>query len=160
LSIHGAQALDRKSLLALPQIARLDFNGSQIQTAPPLPRASSRLVHLGLANTPLPSLQFAAQLPNLASRDITNTPVVDLAPLAACKNLRSLEAGGCALQNLRSLQSLKNLRRLTLSPESIPNPADLESLQETTLTVIRSPRDPADQSAEEFFRKYLKNKPQ
>jgi serine/threonine protein kinase/class 3 adenylate cyclase len=160
LSIHGAQALDRKSLLALPQIARLDFNGSQIQTAPPLPRASSRLVHLGLANTPLPSLQFATQLPNLASLDITNTPVVDLAPLAACKNLRSLEAGGCTLQNLRSLQSLKNLRRLTLSPESIPNPADLESLQETTLTVIRSPRDPADQSAEEFFRKYLKNKTQ
>lgn len=158
LTLLNAKSVDFQSLLEFRQIQRLDLNGSDIGGTPPLPRVTNRLSHLGLANTKIESLNFLKALPTLGSLDISNTPVTDLWPLASCKFLRSLEAGGCRLHNLQALKTLTKLQQLTISPELIENPKDMEALKSTTITSIRTPTDPPDQTATDFFRKHLNNK--
>jgi internalin A len=158
LALLNASQVDFQNLLNFPQLNRLVLNGSNIGSTPPLPRATMRLSHLGLANTKVESLNFVKAMPSLGSLDISNTPVTDLSPLASCKILRSLEAGGCRLRNLQTLQSLRSLRQLTISPELIENPKDLDALKSTAITSIRTPNDPPGQTAADFFRKYLNNK--
>lgn len=158
LSLLNASQVDFQNLLNFPQLNRLVLNGSNIGGTPPLPRATMRLSHLGLANTKVESLNFVKAMPSLGSLDISNTPVTDLSPLASCKILRSLEAGGCRLRNLQPLQSLRSLRQLTISPELIENPKDLDALKSTAITSIRTPTDPPGQTAADFFRKHLNNK--
>jgi len=158
LTLLKAAQVDFQNLANFPQLHRLDVNGSNIGGTPPLPRATMRLSHLGLANTKIESLNFLKTIPALVSLDISNTPVTDIAPLTSCKNLRSLEAGGCRLRNLQTLQSLRNLRQLTLSPELIENPKDLEVLKSTAISSIRTPTEPPGQSSADFFRKHLTNK--
>jgi len=155
LTIRNAQKIDTQNLLNFSKLTRLDLNGSDISDPPPLPRTTLKLSQLGLANTKIQSVKFAAGLTNLTRLEISNTAVTDLTPLANCKSLRTLEAGGCRLENLRVLKELPGLRNLTISPEFLKNPQDLAALKSIPIPSIRTPDEPADQSAVEFFRKHL-----
>jgi serine/threonine protein kinase/Leucine-rich repeat (LRR) protein/class 3 adenylate cyclase len=155
LTIRNAQKIDTQNLLNFSKLTRLDLNGSDITDPPPLPRTTLKLSQLGLANTKIQSVKFAAGLTNLTRIDISNTGVTDLTPLANCKSLRTLEAGGCRLENLRVLKELPGLRNLTISPEFLKNPQELGALKSIPIPSIRTPDEPADQSAVEFFRKHL-----
>jgi hypothetical protein len=155
LTIRNAQKIDTQILLNFSKLTRLDLNGSDITDPPPLPRTTLKLSQLGLANTKIQSLKFAAGLTNLTRLDISNTAVTDLTPLANCKSLHTLEAGGCRLENLSVLKVLPGLRNLTISPELLKNPQELGDLKSIPIPSIRTPEEPADQSAGEFFRKHL-----
>ena len=155
LTIRNAQKIAPQILLNFSKLTRLDMNGSDITDPPPLPRTTFNLSQLGLANTKIQSVKFAAGLKKLTQLDISNTAVTDLTPLAYCKSLRTLEAGGCRLENLRALKELPSLRNLTISPELLKNPQELGDLKSIPIPSIRTPEEPADQSAGEFFRKHL-----
>ena len=155
LTIRNAQKIDTQNLLIFSKLTRLDLNGSDISDPPPLPRTALKLSQLGLANTKIQSLKFASALTNLTLVDISNTAVTDLTPLANCKSLRTLEVGGCRLENLRILKSLPSLRNLTISPELLKNPQELLTLKSIPISSIRTPEEPPEQSAVEFFRKHL-----
>ena len=155
LTIRNAQKIDTPNLLNFSKLTRLDLNGSDITDPPPLPRTTLKLSQLGLANTKIQSVKFAAGLTNLTRIDISNTGVTDLTPLANCKSLRTLEAGGCRLENLSVLKVLPSLRNLTISPEFLKNPQELAALKSIPIPSIRTPEEPPDQSAVEFFRKHL-----
>jgi hypothetical protein len=155
LTIRNAQKIDTQILLNFSKLTRLDLNGSDITDPPPLPRTTLKLSQLGLANTKIQSLKFTAGLTNLTRLEISNTAVTDLTPLANCKSLRTLEAGGCRLENLRVLKELPSLRNLTISPEFLKNPQELAALKSIPIPSIRTPEEPPDQSAVEFFRKHL-----
>jgi hypothetical protein len=155
LTIRNAQKIDTQILLNFSKLTRLDLNGSDITDPPPLPRTTLKLSQLGLANTKIQSLKFAAGLTNLTRLDISNTAVTDLTPLANCKSLHTLEAGGCRLENLSVLKVLPSLRNLTISPEFLKNPQELAALKSIPIPSIRTPEEPPDQSAVEFFRKHL-----
>jgi serine/threonine protein kinase/class 3 adenylate cyclase len=155
LTIRNAQQVDYESLLNFSKLTRLDLNGSAITPLPPLPRATSRLSHLGLANTKIQSLKFASATPNLTSLDISNTDITDLTPLVSCKLLVTLDAGGCRIENLRALQYTRSLRMLTISPDLLQNRKDLALLKSSTIPFIRTPQDPLNQTASDFFRKHL-----
>jgi hypothetical protein len=155
LTIRNAQKIDTQILLNFSKLTRLDMNGSDITDPPPLPRTTLKLSQLCLANTKIQSLKFAAGLTNLTRLDISNTAVTDLTPLANCKSLRTLEAGGCRLENLSVLKVLPSLRNLTISPEFLKNPQELAALKSIPIPSIRTPEEPPDQSAVEFFRKHL-----
>jgi len=155
LTIRNAQKIDTQNLLNFSKLTRLDLNGSDITDSLPLPRTTLKLSQLGLANTKIQSIKFAAGLTNLTRLDISNTGVTDLTPLTNCKSLRTLEAGGCRLENLRVLKELPGLRNLTISPEFLKNPKELAALKSIPIPSIRTPDEPADQSAVEFFRKHL-----
>jgi hypothetical protein len=154
LTLRNAQKIDTQNLLNFSKLTRLDLNGSDITDPPPLPRTTSKLSQLGLANTKIESIKFAAGLTNLTRMDISNTAVTDLTPLANCKSLQTLEAGGCRLENLHVLKGLR-LQNLTISPELLKNPQDLAAIKSIPIPSIRTPDEPADQSAVEFFRKHL-----
>jgi Leucine-rich repeat (LRR) protein len=155
LTIRNAQKIDTQILLNFSKLTRLDLNGSDITDPPPLPRTTLKLSQLCLANTKIQSLKFAAGLTNLTRLEISNTAVTDLTPLANCKSLRTLEVGGCRLENLRVLKELPSLRNLTISPELLKNPQELAALKSIPIPSIRTPEEPPDQSAVEFFRKHL-----
>jgi hypothetical protein len=155
LTLRNAQKIDTQNLLNFSKLTRLDLNGSDITDPPPLPRTTSKLSQLGLANTKIESIKFAAGLTNLTRLDISNTAVTDLTPLANCKSLHTLEAGGCRLENLSVLKVLPSLRNLTISPEFLKNPQELAALKSIPIPSIRTPEEPPDQSAVEFFRKHL-----
>jgi hypothetical protein len=155
LTIRNAQKIDTQILLNFSKLTRLDLNGSDITDPPPLPRTTLKLSQLGLANTKIQSLKFAAGLTNLTRLDISNTAVTDLTPLANCKSLHTLEVGGCRLENLSVLKVLPSLRNLTISPEFLKNPQELAALKSIPIPSIRTPEEPPDQSAVEFFRKHL-----
>jgi serine/threonine protein kinase/class 3 adenylate cyclase len=155
LTIRNAQKIDTQILLNFSKLTRLDLNGSDITDPPPLPRTTLKLSQLCLANTKIQSLKFAAGLTNLTRLDISNTAVTDLTPLANCKSLHTLEAGGCRLENLSVLKVLPSLRNLTISPEFLKNPQELAALKSIPIPSIRTPEEPPDQSAVEFFRKHL-----
>jgi hypothetical protein len=87
--------------------------------------------------------------------DISNTSVTDLTPLISCKLLVSLDAGGCRLENFRTLQNISSLRQLTISPDLIRNRKDLVLLKSSGIPFIRTPNDPPNQTAADFFRKHL-----
>ena len=158
LTIRNAQQVDYQNLLNFTKLTSLNLSGSALSDHPPLPKVATRLSHLGLANTKTQSLKFASATPFLKSLDISNTPVTDLSPLLACKILNSLDVGGCRLENIKPLLSLQNLRQLTISPELLQNPEDLSQLKTTAIAFIRSPEDPPNQSAADFFRKHLPSK--
>lgn len=155
LTIRNAQQVDYESLPNFSKLTRLDLNGSAITDQPPLPRVTSRLSHLGLANTKIQTLKFASATPSLTSLDISNTSVSDLTPLAYCARLVTLDAGGCRLENFSALKNLRSLRQLTISPDLFPNRKDLELLKSSAIPFIRTPDDPPNQTAADFFRKYL-----
>jgi hypothetical protein len=155
LTLRNAQKIDTLSLSNFSKLTRLDLNGSSIPDPPPLPRLGLKLTQLGLANTKIQSLKFASALTNLTLVDISNTAVTDLNPLANCKSLRTLEAGGCRLESLRVLKEMPSLRNLTISPELLKNPQELLMLKSIAIPSIRTPEEPPDQSAVEFFRKHL-----
>jgi len=158
LTIRNAQQVDYESLLNFSKLTRLDLNGSAITDQPPLPRLASGLSllsHLGLANTKIQSLKFASATPSLTSLDISNTSVTDLTPLAYCARLVTLDAGGCRLDNFSALKNLRSLRQLTISPDLFQNRKDLALLKSTAIPFIRTPDDPPNQTAADFFRKYL-----
>jgi hypothetical protein len=87
--------------------------------------------------------------------DISNTDITDLTPLVSCKLLVTLDAGGCRIENLRALQYTRSLRMLTISPDLLQNRKDLALLKSSTIPFIRTPQDPLNQTASDFFRKHL-----
>jgi hypothetical protein len=133
LTLRNAQQVDVQNLSKFTKLTKLDFSGSQITDPVPLPRMTAVL----------------------SSLNISNTAITDLAPLSLCMKISTLDAGGCRLKNLRPLQNMRGLRQLTISPELLQNPNELAFLRSLAIPSIRTPDEPKDQPASEFFRKHL-----
>lgn len=151
LAIVGAKTLDWPTLQALPvetlELSRCGFEAFPIST-----RAFLKVRTLRLSGTPIASIDFVRYLPQLQSLDISDTHVIDLTPLRNTR-LQELAIAGLDPSNFRILGFLP-LRALTLSPLLIGDKAALASLRtHRNLKVLRTPDDPADQSAAEFWRK-------
>ena len=92
-------------------------------------------------------------MPLLDKLDLSFTQVTDLAPLGACRRLQHLDLAGLNPINLRTLLKLP-LESLTVSPMLITDKSSLNALRfHRTLKILRSPQDPPDQPASEFWRR-------
>lgn len=152
LKIEGARKLDWSTLAALP-IESLDLSGSPLEMIPPNLRGFTKLRHVHLRDSAVADVTFARAIPLLESLDVSNTLVTDVAPLGLCRRVRTLDISRLAAENLRALLFVP-LERLTLSPMLITDRPGFESLRgHRTLRVLRSPDDPADQPAPEFWRR-------
>jgi len=152
IAISGAQTLDWPSLSGLP-LEEVDLSGCRIPAIPPDFRGFSRVRRLDIAGLPIEDVLFLRWMPLLEELDLSDTLVTDLSPLAASRRLRVLSLGGLSVSNMRCLVSLP-LERLTLSPLRIVDKIGLNALRgHRTLKVLRTPGDPEDQPAAEFWRR-------
>ena len=152
IKIQGTDALDWATLAALP-LESLDLSGCGIGSLPVGLRGFAKIQTLSLKDTAFSDLSLARMLPLLSALDISGTSITDLAPLATSRRLLSLDLGRLAAENIRTLLFLP-LARLTLSPTLISDKASLNTLRaHRTIRVLRTPDDPDDQTAAEFWRK-------
>ncbi len=153
LSITGARTLDWVTIQALP-LESLDLSRCHFDTLPVPPRGYPKLTRLNLSGTPVGSLDFVRMMPRLEALDISHTKVGDLAFLRWTR-LQEIHLAGLNPANLRTLAWLP-VRTVTLSPELLSDPASLTAglRLHKSLKVLRSPDDPAQQSAAEFWRKF------
>jgi len=98
-------------------------------------------------------VEFARGMPLLETLDLSSTHVTDLSPLLACRSLHHLNLAGLNPANPRTLMKLP-IESLTVSPMLITDKIGLNALRfHRTLRVLRSPSDPPDQAASDFWRK-------
>ncbi len=151
LTIAGAKTLDWATLQTLP-VETLDLSKCGFDSFPAV-RSFLKVRTLRLSGTPIAGIDFARYLPQLQSLDISGTRVVDLAPLRNAIRLQELNIAGLDPANLGTLRFLP-VRSLTLSPALIKDRASLNSLRpQQIIKVLRSPDDPAEQTAAAFWQK-------
>jgi hypothetical protein len=152
LGVIGAKTIDWQTIFSLP-LESLDFSKCLIERLPQNPRGFLRVRRLKLAFSQVAYADFALGMPLLDSLDLSFTHVSDLAPLGACRRLLHLDLAGLNPANIRTLLKLP-LESLTLSPMLISDKNSLNALRfHRTLKVMRSPQDPPEQSASDFWRK-------
>ena len=152
LAVIGARTIDWQTIFALP-LDSLDLSKCLIEKLPQASRGFLRVRSMKLASSAVASADFAWGMPLLERLDLSFTHVTDLAPLGACRQLRHLDLAGLNPSNLRTLIKLP-LESLTLSPMLVTDRNSLNALRfHRTLKVLRSPEDPPDQPAGEFWRK-------
>jgi serine/threonine protein kinase/class 3 adenylate cyclase len=152
LAVIGARAIDWQTISSLP-LDSLDFSKCPIEKLPQAPRGFLRVRSLKLASSEVANADFAWGMPLLERLDLSFTHVTDLAPLGACRSLQHLDLAGLNPVNIRTLIKLP-LESLTLSPVLVTDRNSLNALRvHRTLKVLRSPQDPSDQPASEFWRK-------
>ncbi len=152
LAVIGAKTLDWQTILSLP-VDSLDFSRCPIESLPQTPRGFLHVRSLTLAESEVASVEFARGMPLLETLDLSSTHVTDLSPLMACRSLRHLDLAGLNPANPRALMKLP-IESLTVSPMLITDRKGLNSLRlHRTLKILRSPDDPRDQAASDFWRK-------
>jgi serine/threonine protein kinase/class 3 adenylate cyclase len=152
VAIVGATKIDWQTIFSLP-LDSLDFSKSRIERLPQNPRGFLRIRSLTLAFSEVASADFAWGMPLLEKLDLSFTNVTDLAPLGACRRLQHLDLAGLDPINIRTLLKLP-LESLTVSPMLLNDKSSLNSLRfHRTLKILRSPQDPPDQPASEFWRR-------
>ncbi len=152
LAIIGARTLDWETILSLP-VESLDFSKCPIESLPQTQRGFLHVRSLKLADSEVASVAFARGMPFLESLDLSSTHVTDLSPLLACRRLRHLDLSGLNPADPRALMKLP-IESLTVSPMLITDRQGLNSLRlHRTLRKVRSPDDPPDQAASDFWRK-------
>jgi serine/threonine protein kinase/class 3 adenylate cyclase len=152
LAVIGARANDWQTIFSHP-FDSLDFSRCLIESLPLTPRGFLRVRSMKLASSEVGGVDFARGMPLVEKLDLSLTHVTDLAPLGACRQLRQLDLAGLNPGSLRTLMQLP-LESLTLSPMLITDRNSLDALRvHRTLKVIRSPEDPLEQPASEFWRK-------
>ncbi len=152
LAVIGAKSIDWQTIFSLP-LDSLDFSKCPIDRLPQNPRGFLRVRSLTLAFSDVANLDFAWGMPLMERLDLSFTHVTDLAPLGACRRLQHLDLAGLNPVNLRTLLKLP-LESLTVSPMLVTDKNSLNALRfHRTLKVLRSPQDPPDQPASEFWRK-------
>ena len=152
LAVIGARTLDWQTILSLPAES-LDFSKCPIENLPQTQRGFLRVRSLKLADSEVAGVEFARGMPLLETLDISSTHVTDLSPLLACRRLRRLDLAGLNPANPRVLMKLP-IESLTVSPMLITDRKGLNSLRfHRTLKILRSPDDPPEQAASDFWRK-------
>jgi serine/threonine protein kinase/class 3 adenylate cyclase len=152
LAVIGARKLDWQTILSLP-VESLDFSRCPIESLPQTQRGFLHVRSLKLADSELASVEFARGMPLLETLDLSSTHVTDLSPLLACRSLHHLNLAGLNPANPRTLMKLP-IESLTVSPMLITDKIGLNALRfHRTLRVLRSPSDPPDQAASDFWRK-------
>ncbi len=152
LAVIGARTLDWQTILTLP-VESLDFSKCPIEGLPQTRRGFLRVRSLKLADSEVASVEFARGMPLLETLDLSSTHVTDLSPLLACRGLRHLDIAGLNPADPRALMKLP-IESLTVSPMLITDRQGLNSLRfHRTLRIMRSPDDPPDQAASDFWRK-------
>ena len=152
LGVIGAKTLDWQTILSLP-VETLDLSKCLIESLPQTQRGFLRLRSLNLANSEVASLEFVRSMPLLETLDLSAANVTDLSPLLACRELRHLNLAGLNPTNPHILMKLP-IESLTVSPMLVTDTKGLNSLRlHRTLKVLRSPDDPADQPAAQFWSK-------
>ena len=152
LAVIGARTLDWQTILSLP-VESLDFSKCPIESLPRTQRGFLRVRSLKLAGSEVASVEFAWGMPLLETLDLSSTRVTDLSPLVTCRSLRHLDLAGLNPLNPRTLIRLP-IESLTVSPMRITDRQGLNWLRfHRTLRVLRSPDDPPDQAARDFWRK-------
>jgi Leucine-rich repeat (LRR) protein len=152
LAVIGARAFDWQTIFSL-SVDSLDFSKCPIESVPQGPRGFPRLRSLKLAGSQVASVDFGWGVPLLEALDLSSTHVRDLSPLGACRRLRYLDLAGLNPVNMRMLIKLP-IESLTVSPTLIADRNSLNALRyHRTLKILRSPDDPLDQPASDFWRK-------
>ena len=152
LAVIGARTLDWQTILSLP-VESLDFSKCPIEGLPQTQRGFLRVRSLKLADSEVASVEFARGMPLLETLDLSSTHVTDLSPLLTCRSLRHLDLAGLNPANPLTLMKLP-IESLTVSPMLITDRKGLNSLRfHRTLKILRSPDDPPDQAASDFWRK-------
>jgi tetratricopeptide (TPR) repeat protein len=152
LAVIGARTIDWPTIFSLP-LHSLDFSKCLIERLPQAPRGFLRVRSMKLGSSEVANAGFVRGMPLLERLDLSFTHVTDLAPLGACRQLRHLDISGLNPANLRTLIRLP-LESLTLSPMLITDRNSLDTLRfHRTLKVMRSPEDPPNQPASEFWEK-------
>lgn len=152
LAIIGARVIDWQTIFSMP-LDSLDFSKCPIERLPQVPRGFLRVRSLKLASSEVANADFAWGMPLLEKLDLSFTHVTDLAPLRACRSLRFLDLAGLNPVNMRVLIKLP-IEALTVSPMLVTDRSSLNALRfHRTLKTLRSPGDPPDQPASDFWRK-------
>jgi serine/threonine protein kinase/class 3 adenylate cyclase/tetratricopeptide (TPR) repeat protein len=152
LAVIGASSIDWQTIFSLP-LDSLDFSKSRIEGLPQNPRGFLRVRSVTLAFSDVTNVDFAWGMPLLNKLDLSFTQITDLTPLGVCRRLQHLDLAGLNPTNLRTLRKLP-LESLTLSPMLMSDKNSLNALRlHRTLKILRSPQDPPDQPASEFWRK-------
>lgn len=154
LVIHFSKQIDWATLLQLP-METLDLTGCAVDILPAVPQRSLLKIRtLNLSNTSVGNIEGLRQMPLLETLSLPGTRVTDLSPLAYSRRLRQLDISTLDPANLRQLVALP-LDTLVLSPENITDTAGLQALRlHRTLRVLRSPSDPENQRAFDFWRRF------
>jgi hypothetical protein len=154
LVIHFSKQLDWTTLLQLP-METLDLTGCAVDVLPAVPQRSLLKIRtLNLSNTSVGNIEGLRQMPLLETLSLPGTRVTDLSSLAYSRRLRQLDISTLDPANLRQLVALP-LDTLVLSPENITDTAGLQALRlHRTLRVLRSPSDPENQRAFDFWRRF------
>jgi len=152
LAVIGASSIDWQTIFSLP-LDSLDFSKSRIEGLPQNPRGFLRVRSVTLAFSDVTTVDYAWGMPLLNKLDLSFTQITDLTPLGVCRRLQHLDLAGLNPTNLRTLLKLP-LESLTLSPMLMSDKNSLNALRlHRTLKILRSPQDPPDQPASEFWRK-------
>jgi len=110
------------------------------------------LLSASFRNTNLSSLGFLSTAVNLESLNLANTEVSDLAPLQS-RRLAQLDISGTPISNLLVLSRLP-LESLVIDRKLAAESNRIHALRfHRSLRAIRTPEDPEDQPASEFWRK-------
>lgn len=151
LTIQGAGGMDWASLLGLP-LEKLALTDCRID-ALPMSRTLLRVKSIDLSGSRVTNIDALRLVAALEDLSLANTYVSDLSPLAGSRYLRRLDISGLNPAGIRVLASLP-LDSLTLSPEMITDLSWVDILRKhRSLKILRSPSDPADQKAADFFQR-------
>ena len=126
---------------------------SATQVSDLTPLSTSKLKSLEMRATQIQELNALAGLP-ITRLVLPGSPVTNLEPLRNCP-LKELNAIGLQLESLSPLNSMP-LESLALSLDG-RDEDDFSLLKSIGLKRLRSPNDPLNQTAEEFF---IKHKPE
>ena len=152
IRVRDAASIDWATLALLP-IESLDLTGCKLADFPSNLRGFNRIKTLSLKDTGISNAGLVRIMPLLTNLDLSGTPIRDLSPLALSRRIQTLDVSLMAIDSVRPLLYLP-LASLTISPLMVSDKASLNSLRGLrTLRVIRTPDDPVDQPAAEFWRK-------
>jgi hypothetical protein len=150
IKIRGAEVINWESLSGIP-IKSLDLEECQIGMIAENIPIFKELRTISLKGIPEVSLGFLKRMQAIEKLDISGTKISDLTPLQSCRNLRELDASGLVIENIGGKLFPSSLVRVTITPSLIP-PQVLKALREIrSISVLRQPEDPWDQSAKTFW---------
>ncbi|WP_084400562.1 protein kinase domain-containing protein [Terrimicrobium sacchariphilum] len=151
LTIQGATGIDWNSLLGLP-LEKLALTDCRIDSLP-MSRTLLRVKSIDLSGSRITSIDALRLVAALEDLSLANTYVGDLSPLAGSRYLRRLDISGLNPAGIRVLAALP-LDSLTLSPEIITDLSWVAIVRNhRSIKILRTPNDPADQKAADFFQR-------
>ncbi|MEO6054474.1 MAG: protein kinase [Chthoniobacterales bacterium] len=174
-SMHGCRHVDWVTIEQM-SLDILDLSGSAVNqiAITAFGTGYARIRELDLSDSGISQIAALAQMPMLEKLNLTRTPVSDLTPLRG-KRLKEVNLCGTGVMDIAPItQNALRFLDITDAPIKSLTPLRMISLEtlvlglhqiqdsnllfvlrgNRTLNIIRTPDDPSDQSATEFWRRY------